>query len=54
MFSKLEDKRLELLNTAKKYGMQNANTLKVSKELDELILLIQKEKSIQRGEEIYA
>ncbi|NLP52053.1 aspartyl-phosphate phosphatase Spo0E family protein [Bacillus sp. RO1] len=44
MFSKLEEKRLELLDTAKKYGMHSANTLEVSKELDELILLIQKEK----------
>ncbi|BBN98523.1 aspartyl-phosphate phosphatase Spo0E family protein [Sporolactobacillus terrae] len=42
---KIEEKRQKLLNTAKKYGTYSKQTLKVSQELDQLIIEIQEKYS---------
>ncbi|GAB3807493.1 Spo0E family sporulation regulatory protein-aspartic acid phosphatase [Virgibacillus kimchii] len=41
----IEDKRIEMLSTAKTYGISNKRTLKCSQKLDELILEYQKEEN---------
>lgn len=44
LLAKIDKKRAKMLDTAERFGMGNFHTLKVSQELDELILKYQRMK----------
>lgn len=43
MKNRIEEKKNEMLGIARKYGIESEETLKISKELDKLILIYQKQ-----------
>lgn len=43
MKNQIEEKKNEMLGIARKYGIESEETLKISKELDKLILIYQKQ-----------